>query len=292
MLMSANFNTNEILRAYDIRPSKGLGQNFLNDITVVQDIVFTAELSKEDAVIEIGPGLGVMTEILAEQAGLVVAVEIDERLIKVLTPLSIRMGNIEIINRDIMKIDINKEIIDKIIAPRGFKSVKVVANLPYYITTPIIMKLLEENVTGLEKMVFMVQKEVAERMVAPPGGKDYGAMTVSVNYFSEGKIAFIVPPHCFTPRPGVDSAVVSLDIRKEPPFELIDKDYFFKIVKASFAQRRKMLVNGLINAPYTRTTREKVLAALEKMGKDEKVRGETLSAEEFGMLANLLISEN
>lgn len=281
-------NTSEILRAYDLKPTKSLGQNFLNDIRVVQDIVCSAELTKEDAVIEIGPGLGIMTEMMADVCGLVVAVEIDTRLMEVLTPLAIRKGNIEIINEDIMALDINRDIIDKIIAPRGFTRVKVVANLPYYITTPIVMKCLEENVRGLKSLTFMVQKEVAERMVAAPGGKDYGAMTVSVGYFSEGEIAFDVPPHCFTPMPGVSSAVVNLAIREEPPFELLDKEFFFKVVKASFAQRRKTLANGLANAPYLGVTREKVYQVLEKMGKDSQIRGEKLSPAEFGELSNEL----
>lgn len=234
-IMKNSFNTGEILAAYDLRPTKSLGQNFLNDLNVVREIVSTANLTKDDAVIEVGPGLGVMTEIMAEQAGLVVAIEIDTRLMQVLNPLAIRMGNVKILNEDVMKLDINRDVVDKIIAPAGFKSIKVVANLPYYITTPIVMKFLEEGVKGLESLTFMVQKEVAERMVAAPGGKDYGAMTVSVGYFSEGKIAFDVSPACFTPRSGVDSSVVNLTLRKEPPFALKDKEYFFKVVKASFA---------------------------------------------------------
>lgn len=286
--MSNTFNTGEILRAYDLKPTKSLGQNFLNDIRVVQDIVSIADLSKDVAVIEIGPGLGVMTELMADECGLVVAVEIDTRLMEVLNPLAIRKGNIEIINEDIMSLDINRDIIEKVIAPHGFSRVKIVANLPYYITTPIVMKCLEENVNGLESLTFMVQKEVAERMVAGPGGKDYGAMSVSVGYFSEGHIAFTVPPHCFTPMPGVDSSVVTLNIRKEPPFELLDKDYFFKVVKASFAQRRKTLANGLANAPYLGASRDDVYQVLDKMGKDAQIRGERLSPSEFATLSNEL----
>ncbi len=286
--MSNYYNTGEILRAYELRPSKSLGQNFLNDLSVVQDIVYTAGLTKEDAVIEVGPGLGVMTEMMAREAGLVVAVEIDTRLMQVLNPLAIRLGNVKIINEDVMSLDINRDIVGKIIEPMGFKSVKVVANLPYYITTPIVMKFLEDGVKGLKSLTFMVQKEVAERMVAGPGGKDYGAMSVTVGYFSEGNVAFDVSPACFTPRPGVDSSVVHLRLREQPPFELRDKDYFFKVVKASFAQRRKTLANGLTNAPYLGVNRDDVYAVLNKIGKDSQLRGEKLSPDEFAVLANAL----
>lgn len=286
--MGNYYNTGEIMRSYDIRPTKSLGQNFLNDLGVVREIVSIAELTKDDAVIEIGPGLGVMTSMLAEEAGLVVAVEIDTKLLKVLEPLKISKGNIEIINEDILKLDIKRDILNKYIVPNGYKSVKVVANLPYYITTPIAMKFLEENVPLLESLTFMVQKEVADRMTAGPGGKEYGALSVAVGYFAEGKTAFKVPPSAFTPRPNVDSAVVSLIVRKTPPFELEDKDYFFKVVKASFAQRRKMLTNSLANAQYLGVTREDVTDALEKIGKSATIRGEVLTPAEFGELSNIL----
>ena len=287
--MGNYFNTGDILRAYEIKPTKSLGQNFLNDLGVVREIVSIAELTKEDAVIEIGPGLGVMTSMLAEEAGLVIAVEIDAKLLKVLEPLKIAKGNIEIINSDILKLDIKRDIVEKYIEPNGFKSIKVVANLPYYITTPIAMKFLEENVPYLESLVFMVQKEVADRMTAGPGGKEYGALSVAVGYFADGRTAFKVPPSAFTPRPNVDSAVVQLKVRKTPPFELTDKDYFFKTVKASFSQRRKMLVNSLANAPYLGVTRENVTEALAKMNKSASIRGEVLTSAEFGELSNILL---
>ena len=286
--MSNYYNTGDILRAYDIKPTKSLGQNFLNDLNVVRNIVDCGELSKDEAVIEVGPGLGVMTSMLSEEAGLVVAVEIDQHLMPVLEPLALSRGNIKIINKDILSLDINRDIIESIIKPAGFTKVKVVANLPYYITTPIAMKFLEENVSGLEKLVFMVQKEVADRMTAGPGGKEYGALSVAVGYFAEGKTEFKVPPSCFSPRPAVDSAVVSLNVRKEPPFELSDKDFFFKVVKAAFGQRRKTLANAISNANYLGASREDVYAILEKMGKDSLIRGETLKPEEFAVLANLL----
>jgi 16S rRNA (adenine1518-N6/adenine1519-N6)-dimethyltransferase len=272
-----------------IRPKKSLGQNFLNDMRVVQDILCAAELSENDAVIEVGPGLGVMTEKLAEQAGLVAAVEIDGALIPTLKKLEERFGNVVILNRDILKTDVRRDILDEFVTPRSLERVKVVANLPYYITTPIVMKFLEENASDVDSLVIMVQKEVAERMIAPPGGKDYGAMTVTVNYFSEPEIMFTVPPHCFYPRPGVDSAVVRLKIRKEPPFELISREHFFLTVRAAFSQRRKTLTNALSNAPYMNVTREKVAEILAGMGKDVMIRGERLSPEEFGQLSNLLI---
>ncbi|MBO7398996.1 MAG: 16S rRNA (adenine(1518)-N(6)/adenine(1519)-N(6))-dimethyltransferase RsmA [Clostridia bacterium] len=272
-----------------IRPKKSLGQNFLNDMRVVQDILCAAELSEDDAVIEVGPGLGVMTEKLAEQAGLVAAVEIDGALIPTLKKLEERFGNVVILNRDILKTDVRRDILDEFVTPRSLERVKVVANLPYYITTPIVMKFLEENASDVDSLVIMVQKEVAERMTADPGGKDYGAMTVTVNYFSEPEIMFTVPPHCFYPRPGVDSAVVRLKIRKEPPFELISREHFFLTVRAAFSQRRKTLTNALANAPYMNVTREKVAEILAGMGKDVMIRGERLSPEEFGQLSNLLI---
>ncbi|MBO4363458.1 MAG: 16S rRNA (adenine(1518)-N(6)/adenine(1519)-N(6))-dimethyltransferase RsmA [Clostridia bacterium] len=271
------------------RPKKSLGQNFLNDMRVVQDILCAAGLTENDAVIEVGPGLGVMTGRLAEQAGLVAAVEIDTSLIPTLKKLEERFENVVIINRDILKTDVRRDIIDALATPRGLKRVKVVANLPYYITTPIVMKFLEENSNDIDSLVIMVQKEVAERMVAPPGGKDYGAMTVTLQYFSEPEIMFTVPPHCFTPRPGVDSAVVRLTMRKEPPFELKSREHFFATVRAAFSQRRKTITNALANAPYMNVTREKVAETLAKMGKDVMIRGERLSPEEFAELSNMLL---
>lgn len=282
------FNTRDRMKAYDVRPIKSLGQNFLTDYDVVENILDTAELGPEDLVIEIGPGLGIMTEAMAQRAGFVCAVEIDKHLMEPLGVVKALHSNIEIINNDILKVDIKKEIVEKYFQPLNLKKIKVVANLPYYITTPIIMSLLEMELTDLDTMVFMVQKEVGQRMTANPGGKDYGALSVTVKYFSESSVAFIVPPHCFIPQPAVDSCVVRLDVRKEAPFELKDRDFFFKVVKASFGQRRKMLTNSLANAGYLGVTRQQVLEALEAMGKDEKIRGETLSPEEFGKLSDFL----
>ena len=273
------------------RPKKSLGQNFLNDMNVVRKILFAAETGEKDAVIEVGPGLGVMTRELAARAGLVAAVEIDGSLMPVLLPLSEEFPNVRIINGDILKTDVKRDIIDGYIKASELPTdrIKVVANLPYYITTPIIMKFLEENAGDIDSMVVMVQKEVAERMTAAPGGKDYGAMTVTVNYYSRPEIQFTVPPSCFTPRPGVDSAVIKLTMRKEPPFELLSEKFFFDVVRASFSQRRKTLANALANAPYIGVAREAVSEVLEAMGKDPLSRGETLSPEEFGALSNRLL---
>lgn len=282
------FNTRDKMKAFAIRPVKSLGQNFLTDCGVVEQIVDAAELTEEDLVIEIGPGLGIMTEAMAERAGFVVAVEIDRHLMEPLGVIAALHDNIAILNKDILKVDIRREILEPYFTGRGFTGIKVVANLPYYITTPIIMSLLEMSLPEIKQMVFMVQKEVGQRMTANPGGKEYGALSVAVKYFSESEIVFCVPPHCFIPQPAVDSCVVRLTVRKEEPFYLKDKDYFFKVVKAAFGQRRKMLTNALSNAPYLEVDRERVLAALEAMGKDAKLRGESLRPEEFGELSNRL----
>ncbi|MCR5056789.1 MAG: 16S rRNA (adenine(1518)-N(6)/adenine(1519)-N(6))-dimethyltransferase RsmA [Clostridia bacterium] len=272
------------------KPKKSLGQNFLNDQKVVQDIVLCADLSPSDAVIEIGPGRGAMTGKLAERAGLVIAVEIDRDLIPCIEELANAYGNIIPLHADILTLDIEKDIIEKYVRPRGLSHVKVCANLPYYITTPIIMKFLEECPQLIDDMVIMVQKEVAERMTAAPGGKDYGAMTVTVNYFTEPRIAFIVPPRCFIPQPSVDSAVVRLKMRKEPPFELDDRDFFFKVVKAAFSQRRKTLANALGNSSTLSATSQQVAETLVAMGINPMARGETLSGQQFAALANRLLS--
>ena len=288
--MDQKFNTKDRMNFFGIKPSKSLGQNFLNDISVVQEIVYSANLTEEDIVVEVGPGLGVMTDLLAEQAGLVIAVEIDKNLIPPLQAVCSMHDNIELINDDILKVNIREIAAERMRLSEGkLKNVKVVANLPYYITTPIIFSFLEEKMPALRSMTFMVQKEVAKRMIAKPGGKDYGALTVTVGYFSEAEIEFIVPPHCFIPQPAVDSAVITLKLREEPPFELENKEYFFKVVRAAFCQRRKMLANSLANAPYLGVPRETVAECIEQLGKSAGIRGEVLSPEEFGKLSNLLL---
>lgn len=311
--MDQKFNTKDRMNFFGIKPTKSLGQNFLNDISVVQEIVYSANVTKEDIVIEVGPGLGVMTDLLADAAGLVIAVEIDKNLLPPLTAICEMHDNIELINEDILKLNVHEIVARKLAesqgaeiqdsmaedncgehvvyrakTPENLKNVKIVANLPYYITTPIIFNFLENKIPELESMTFMVQKEVAKRMTASPGGKDYGALTVTVGYFSEAEIDFIVPPHCFIPQPNVDSAVITLKIRKEPPFELLNQEYFFKVIRAAFCQRRKMLANSLGNAPYLGVTKEASAECIEKIGKSANIRGEVLSPAEFGKLSNLL----
>jgi len=229
-------NTKKLIQKYNLKLTKSLGQNFLIDDNIVKRIVDVAEITEKDLVIEIGPGVGSMTVELAKRAGKVVAVEIDKRLIPALEDNLGEFSNVDIINKDIMDVNINEF--------RGESgNVKVVANLPYYITTPIIMKLLEENNDNIDIMVFMVQKEVAQRMVASPGKKDYGALSVAVQYYTKPEKAFDVPPHCFVPQPEVDSTVIKLKVNETPPVKLMDKDYFFTVVKAAFGQRRKTLVH-------------------------------------------------
>jgi len=277
-----------ILRKLNIRPSKSLGQNFLTDGWVLQRITEAAELTPNDTVLEIGPGIGNLTSYLAEDAGCVVAVEIDKRLAQVLHDLLIGYRNVHIINADILRLDLKKELAPFMTSPDGTpRSLKVVANLPYYITTPVIMKLLENGLDA-ECMVILVQKEVAARMMAKPGGKDYGALSVSVGYYSRPTVIMDVPPDCFIPQPGVDSTVVRLDLYKTPPVELKDRDLFFKVVKAAFGQRRKTLLNALNNAGYIGADKEQIRMLLERVGIDEMQRGETLSIQQFAQLANEL----
>ena len=289
--MGNPYSPKDMMAAYGIAPKKSLGQNFLNNLEVVREIVSYAQISKDDLVIEVGPGLGVMTGMLAEEAGFVAAIEIDRSLTEPLTALCKLHSNLTVYFEDVMKMNIGERIA-ALKAAHGLSRVKVVANLPYYITTPIIMMFLEQYAGELSSLTFMIQKEVAERLTAKNGGKDYGAITVAVGYFSEPRICMHVGAHCFIPQPNVDSAVVRLDVRENPPFVLENQDYFFKVVRAAFCQRRKMLANALANAPYLRVTREQVVAALGKMDLDDKVRGEVLTPAQFGQLSNLLYTES
>lgn len=273
-------NTKELIKKYGIKLTKSLGQNFLTDDTVVRRIVDTAEITKDDLVMEIGPGIGSMTGELASRAGQVIAVEIDKYLIPALKDNLKEFSNLEIINQDIMKVNV-REITDSGHNMR----MKVVANLPYYITTPIIMKLLEEE-NDIELMVFMVQKEVAQRMVAKPGGKDYGALSVAVQYYAQPEMVFDVPPHCFVPQPEVDSTIIKLKKNTTPPVSLKDKDMFFKVVKASFGQRRKTLLNALTNSGGFNKSKEEIREILINLNINENARGETLSIEQFASLSN------
>lgn len=275
-------DVNMTLRKFNLSPSKSLGQNFLIDQGILKSIVQAAELTKEDVVLEIGPGLGSLTAELAESAGSVLAVEIDKRLVPILKETLKDYDNIRIINADILQLDPAAEFGD--VSPGRLK---IVANLPYYITTPVIMKLLESGIKA-KTMVLMVQKEVADRMKASPGGKDYGALSVAVQYYSKPSVVQEVPPQSFIPKPEVYSSVIKLELYDKPPVGLYDEMLFFRLVKAAFGQRRKTLVNALNNAGYFCLDKEEIKGMLEKTGIGEKQRGETLSLEQFAQLANLI----
>ena len=271
-------NTIEILQKYQFVFQKKFGQNFLIDTHVLEKIIAAAGVTKDDCVLEIGPGIGTMTQYLAESARHVIAVEIDQNLIPILKDTLSAYENVTVINKDILKVDIQALAQEY----NGGRPIKVVANLPYYITTPIIFNLLEQRLP-MERLVAMVQKEVAERMVAKPGGKDYGALSVSIQYYTEPEIAFIVPPESFIPAPNVDSAVIVCKRRTVPPVEVCDEKLFFKVVKAAFSVRRKMLSNALKNMGISSV---QAAAWLERAGIDPKRRGETLSLADFASLTN------
>ena len=266
--------TQHILNRFKLRADKKLGQNFLIDENVVRQIVAAAELSEADTVLEVGPGIGTLTQGLAESKARVVAVELDTRLLPVLATTLNGYDNVRVVHGDILKVNIMEEV--------GAPSFKVCANLPYYITTPIIFALLEKRLP-MERLVAMVQKEVAERMAAQPGGKEYGALSVAIQYYTEPKIAFIVPPTSFIPAPAVDSAVIVCKRREKPPVEVCDEGLFFRVVKAAFSLRRKMLSNSLKNMGIRS---EQVAKWLELAGVDGKRRAETLSLEDFAKLTN------
>ena len=276
-------NTIAVLQKYHFNFQKKFGQNFLIDTSVLNRIISAAEITKEDCVLEIGPGIGTMTQYLAESAREVVAVEIDKALIPILEDTLSAYDNVTVINDDILKVDINKIVQEK----NSGNPIKVVANLPYYITTPIIMGLFESHVP-LKSITIMVQKEVADRMQVGPGTKDYGALSLAVQYYAKPEIVANVPPNCFIPRPNVGSAVIRLTRFDEPPVQVKDESRMFALIRASFNQRRKTLVNGLGNAAGLSVTKEQVRAALEQMGLPATVRGETLTLEQFARLSNLL----
>lgn len=274
--------TIETIKKYNFAFQKKFGQNFLIDSHVLDKIILAAGVTKEDVVLEIGPGIGTMTQYLAEAAKEVIAVEIDKMLVPILEDTLKDYDNVTLVNDDILKVDIESLIKDK----NDGRPVKVVANLPYYITTPIIMGLFENHVP-LENITVMVQKEVAQRMQAAPGTKDYGALSLAVQYYAETYIAANVPPNCFIPRPNVGSAVIRLTRWKEPPVSVRDEKFMFSIIRASFNQRRKTLQNSLVNGGID-VTKEQIADALEQMGLSAGVRGETLSLEQFAGLSNLL----
>jgi 16S rRNA (adenine1518-N6/adenine1519-N6)-dimethyltransferase len=277
---SIESSTRELIKRHNFRISKKFGQNFLVDESVLKKIIEGSELSKEDCVLEIGPGMGVMTQLLSEKAGKVLAVEIDRNLIPILKVTLFGYSNITLINDDIMQLDLKKTFEEHF----GNMPVKVVANLPYYITTPILMKLLEEDLP-LSSITIMVQKEVGERLSAEPGSKAYGALTVAVQYYSVPNKLMIVPSEAFVPKPEVESMVIRLDIRETPPVSVKDEKLFFKVVKAAFGQRRKTLLNALSSGDL-RVSKEGIKEILDKVGIDENRRGETLSLEEFATIAD------
>jgi len=273
--------TKEIINKYSFAFQKKFGQNFLIDSNVLESIIRGAEITKDDFVLEIGPGIGTMTQYLCEAARQVVAVEIDKMLIPILEDTLSEYDNVEVINQDVLKVDI-KSLADE---KNNGKPIKVVANLPYYITTPIIMGLFESGVP-IDSITIMVQKEVADRMQTGPGSKDYGALSLAVQYYATAKIILNVSATCFMPRPNVDSAVIKLTRHKEPTVNVADEKLMFKIIRASFNQRRKTLVNGLKNSPELSFSKEQIVKAIEKIGKPETIRGEALTLEEFAELAN------
>lgn len=273
--------TIEILQKYDFSFQKKFGQNFLIDTHVLDKIISAAHITKEDMVLEIGPGIGTMTQYLAEAAGKVIAVEIDRNLIPILEDTLSEYNNVRVINEDVLKLDLRKLADEE----NGGKAIKVVANLPYYITTPIIMGLFENHVP-VEGITVMVQKEVADRMQTGPGNKDYGALSLAVQYYAEPYIVANVPPNCFMPRPKVGSAVIRLTRHEKPPVEVKDEKLMFDIIRASFNQRRKTLANGLNNSDKITCSKEIITKAIEKLGKGASVRGEALSLQEFASLSN------
>lgn len=275
--------TKEIIQKYQFTFQKKFGQNFLIDGNILGKIVEAAQITETDCVLEIGPGIGTMTQYLAERAKSVVVVEIDKNLIPILQETLSVYQNVKIINEDILKTDIDRIVREE----NDGKPIKVVANLPYYITTPIVMSLFENHV-ALQSITIMVQKEVADRMQAVPGTKDYGALSLAVRYYAKPEIIMKVPASCFMPRPNVDSAVIRLIRYDNPPVEVRDEAWLFAIIRASFNQRRKTLVNGLSNAGNLGIRKEKIAEAVERMGLQPSVRGETLSLEQFAELSNYL----
>ena len=281
----SNFkNTQEIIKKHNFSIQKKYGQNFLIDEPVLNKIIAAAELTEDDYVIEIGPGIGTMTERMAPECRHVTAIEIDKELIPILSETLSGFDNVDIINEDVLKVDLNKLIAER----NDNKPVKVVANLPYYITTPIIMSLLENKIP-IDTITVMVQKEVADRMMVGPGTKDYGALSLAVQYYAKPYIVANVPMNCFIPRPNVASAVIRLTCHKEPPVTVKDEKLMFNLIRASFNQRRKTLINGISNFSGLSFTKEQVAMALNSIGLSENIRGEALDLEKFAKLSDALL---
>lgn len=277
--------TKEILDKYGFSFKKSLGQNFLIDTNILRNIVEYGEVSEKTAAIEIGPGIGALTEQIAKRAGKVFAFEIDQRLLPILEDTLCPYDNVTVIHKDILKADVTELIGEEL---KMYEEVRVIANLPYYVTTPIIMKLLQEGLP-LKSITVMLQKEVAERMAAKPGTKEYGSLSIAVQYFTQAETVMIVPKTVFVPQPNVDSAVIRLVVREEPPVRVKDEEFFFEVVRASFGQRRKTILNNLqSNLPDGKAKKQGIEAALANTSIDPKRRGETLSIEEFGALSDEL----
>lgn len=277
--------TKFLMKKYNISANKDLGQNFLIDENVIENIVKSANINKNDFVIEIGPGLGTLTSKLVENAGKVIAIELDTKMLQILNDRFALYNNFKVINEDVLKVDLNNLIKNE--NTQNY-TVKIVANLPYYITTPIIMKLLEEQLS-IDSITVMIQKEVADRLTEIPGGKNTGAITYCVYYYADAKEVLTVPNTSFIPEPKVNSEVINLKIRKEPPVQLKNEKIFFKVIKASFMQRRKTLLNGLSNSGIA--TKEKIKQILQELNLNENVRGESLTIEQFAQIANKLCDE-
>ena len=276
-------NTIEIIQKYEFMFQKKFGQNFLIDTHVLEKIISAAGITKNDCVLEIGPGIGTMTQYLAENAGHVVAVEIDRNLIPILKETLADYDNVTVINEDILRVDI-KALAEEY---NDGKPIKVVANLPYYITTPIIMGLFESGVP-IDNITVMVQKEVADRMKEGPGSKDYGALSLAVQYYAEPEIVANVPPNCFMPRPNVGSAVIRLTRHETVPVQVEDEKLMFRLIRASFNQRRKTLANGLNNSPEIHLSKEVIQESIEELGVPVTIRGEALTLEQFAALSNII----
>jgi len=275
--------TIEILNKYHFIFQKKFGQNFLIDTHVLDKIIRAAEITKDDMVLEIGPGIGTLTQYLCEAAREVVAVEIDKKLLPILDDTLSAYDNVTVINEDVLKFDISQLVKEK----NNNRPIKIVANLPYYITTPIIMGLFEAHVP-MDNITVMVQKEVADRMQSGPGSKDYGALSLAVQYYAKPYIAANVPPNCFMPRPNVGSAVIRLSLHKENPVKLRDEKLMFQVIRASFNQRRKTLVNGLNNNPEIHLPKDIIAQAIEELGVSPTIRGEALTLEDFARLSNII----
>ena len=279
-------NTIEVLQKYGFNFQKKFGQNFLIDSNILEEIIESAHVTKEDFVLEIGPGIGTMTQYLCEAAREVVAVEIDKNLIPILGDTLSAYNNVEVINEDILKVDIKSLAEEK----NGGKPIKVVANLPYYITTPIIMGLFESHVP-IDSITIMVQKEVADRMQEGPGSKEYGALSLAVQYYAKPEIMVNVPPSCFMPQPKVGSAVIRLTRHEQPVVDVEDERLLFQIIRASFNQRRKTLLNGLNNSPEIHLPKEMLEECIEELQVSPTIRGEALSLEQFARLSYIIKSK-